>query len=166
MLDTYKSMLPKFDYTDFGVLCDDIVGGIDFTPIKILNQPTKINKIPSILLTLEDKLKIKITSKTVIQRYKSIAADRASHGQGLHPRWVVLQGSRGAGFANHESDYDLLILHSRGVIRQFHTPYDTEEQIEFEYSDLGKFEQIANFPFINPIQGPLELVDRSLNNIS
>ena len=75
----------------------------------------------------------------------------------LHPlpEFIILHGSRSGGAGSPDSDYDVLLLY-RGVIREFIVS-PGPPPVELECVDIGFFSALAAQPWLNPLQGPMEL---------
>ncbi len=148
----YKQFKEYFNAIDLDQMCNQIFTGNDFYDVDNYN----VDYITP-LKCIQQTFSIPLMSKAVVNRYKENIESRLSLGHTSNPEWIIIYGSRSTNNNCIKSDFDLLFLFKGGLIRDYISISNMDANIDVEFSDLDKFNDISNRPYAYPFNSSLEL---------
>ncbi len=152
--ENHRKFYEEYSAMDVDWLCNQVIEGADFDPQRSFSDEDASELIVEVVKAYQ----LPAVEKEVLSAYQFVIEQRTDKGQTASPEFVLLHGSRGRGTATATSDFDVLFLFRGGSLREFAVSGgEAGPAVEFEFTNLGRFESISQGAAFYPVAGPLEL---------
>ncbi|MEL6897801.1 MAG: galactosyltransferase-related protein, partial [Planctomycetota bacterium] len=168
-----KHFHQNFTTADMDWLCRNVFEGDDFqSNLELTSQAELMQPITDAM----QQHSIEIDAWHVHRCYEHAVENRVKRGLDATPEHILLQGSRGVGTHDENSDHDLLVLFRGGGYAEHYvcgedhnsvesviagddpSAQDRSRLVEIEFAGISKYEHLAAAPVAQTARAPLELV--------